>query len=222
MKLPLIIAGSSGHALAIVDAFEQTSDYSIVGLLDDFKTAGDRVLEYPILGKIDQAADFVQQFPGAEFFAAIGDNWGRFNVVSRIKSGVANCKFASVAHPRAFVSPRCVLGHGVFIGPNASVCAAVELGSHSIVNTNSAVDHNSVIGDFASIGPGALLAGDVHVGDYSAVGMGAVIREKVRIGDHALVGAGSLVLDDIADEIVAIGSPAKNRKSRPKGQKYLR
>jgi len=48
------------------------------------------------------------------------------------------------------------------------------------------------------------------------IGAGCIILPNVRIGEGAVVGAGSLVLKDIPSWKIAVGSPAKPIKDRPR------
>lgn len=46
----LLLIGSGGHARAIIDSIESTSDWRIVGLVGEAKQIGGTVLGYPVLG----------------------------------------------------------------------------------------------------------------------------------------------------------------------------
>ena len=78
-------------------------------------------------------------------------------------------------------------------------------------------DRDCVIDNGAHIAPGAHLAARVHVGRGSWVGIGSVVKAGVRIGKATVIGAGSLVLNDIPDDALADGSPARLVRSLPYG-----
>ena len=59
------------------------------------------------------------------------------------------------------------------------------------------------------IAPGTVLAGRVTVNEGAFIGAGTVVKEYVTIGENATIGAGSVVLEDIPDNAVAVGAPAK-------------
>jgi acetyltransferase-like isoleucine patch superfamily enzyme len=63
--------------------------------------------------------------------------------------------------------------------------------------------------------------GRVALGTCAAVGLGAKVVHNVRIGAHAVVGAGALVLQDVPDQVVAYGTPARVIRSRGVDDPYL-
>jgi UDP-perosamine 4-acetyltransferase len=71
------------------------------------------------------------------------------------------------------------------------------------------VEHDCVIGDHAHIATGAVLASTVKVGELAQIGPGATVRQLISIGKEAVVGAGAAVVQDIPDNVVAAGVPAR-------------
>jgi sugar O-acyltransferase (sialic acid O-acetyltransferase NeuD family) len=118
-------------------------------------------------------------------------------------------RFASLIHPAASVSGRarvqdgCILNAGVVVGSHADV------GEHTIVNRGARIGHDNRTGKCCTIGPGVNIAGNVDIGDGTFVGMGAVIRERVKIGKDAVVSAGSVVLQNVRDNDMVAGIPAR-------------
>ena len=51
--------------------------------------------------------------------------------------------------------------------------------------------------------------GSVNIGDGCWFGINSVILPNVKIGNYAVVGANSLVNQDVPDNAVVAGSPAK-------------
>ena len=49
----------------------------------------------------------------------------------------------------------------------------------------------------------------VEVGGFSHLGMGAVVLERICVGSHVIVGAGAVVVEDLPDEVVPMGVPAR-------------
>jgi len=70
----------------------------------------------------------------------------------------------------------------------------VQLGSHCSVYSLSTIDNKE---------------GKVHLKKNSRIGSHSTILPGVSIGKNSIVGAHSLVIEDIPDNVVAFGVPAK-------------
>lgn len=66
-----------------------------------------------------------------------------------------------------------------------------------------------MIEDFVHISPNAALAGNILVKKGAHIGIGANIIQGITIGENAVVGAGAVVLNDVPDQAVVVGSPAR-------------
>jgi sugar O-acyltransferase (sialic acid O-acetyltransferase NeuD family) len=220
-KKNIVIVGSSGHAKVIIDTAEKDGRYKVVGLLDKFKTMHDEVMGYQILGNEEDMPKLVEKYQIQGVFVALGDNFIRSNVVSRVKEITPSIEFVSIIHPSASVATSAKIKEGSVVMPGVSINPMSQIGSFCILNTNSSLDHDSSMLDFASLAPNAVTGGNCQIGEYSAVGIGATLIHGVQIGSHSVIGAGSVVLNDIASFVVAYGSPAKAVRQREKGDKYL-
>ena len=94
----------------------------------------------------------------------------------------------------------------------ATIQCNVTIKDHTIINTSSSIDHDCKIGSFVHIAPNSTLCGNVSVGDGSFIGAGSVILPNIKIGNNSIVGAGSVVLNDIGDNKIYIGNPAREKK----------
>ena len=61
---------------------------------------------------------------------------------------------------------------------------------------------------------GLYTKGGIKIGDDAWIGVGTVILDGVRIGKGAVVGAGSVINQDIADESIVAGNPARVLRMR--------
>ncbi len=57
------------------------------------------------------------------------------------------------------------------------------------------------------------MAGEVTIKKYAFIGTGAIINPGITIGSHSTIGSGAVVINDIPDNTVAVGNPAKIIKS---------
>lgn len=71
------------------------------------------------------------------------------------------------------------------------------------------INHNVKIGDYSFIGSHACVLGSVSIGNDTWIAPGSIIRDHVHIGNNCLVGIGSVVVNDIPDNIIVKGNPAR-------------
>ena len=74
----------------------------------------------------------------------------------------------------------------------------VQIGSHCSIYSVSTIDGRE---------------GKVHLKRNCKIGTHTTIMPGVTIGENSIVGAHSLVLDDIPDNVIAYGIPAKIKRS---------
>jgi sugar O-acyltransferase (sialic acid O-acetyltransferase NeuD family) len=221
MKEKLLVFGSSGHASVVVDAIERGGEYEIVGLVDSFQPFGSEVLGYRILGDENCMNDIVARYGANRIAVAIGDNWGRAAVVSRLQAMPLELSFPPIVHPSAEIARSAILGVGSVVLAGAIINTRAVVGRWSLLNTNSSLDHDSMMGDFSSLAPNSAIGGQSRIGKYSAISLGASIIHNVAIGDHTVIGAGAVVIGDVPDYVVAFGCPAKVIRRREAGEAYL-
>jgi sugar O-acyltransferase (sialic acid O-acetyltransferase NeuD family) len=221
LKEKLIIVGCSGHSKVVIDIFEKTGKYQILGLLDPFRKIGEETLGYKIIGKEEDLPRLLLANPGCKVFVAIGDNWVRKIVVDKIISLDQKIEFASAIHPSTQIGKNVTIGKGVAIMAGVIVNSSTYIGDFTILNTNSSIDHDGNMGNFSSLAPKATVGGNVIIGNYSAISIGATIKHGVKIGEHCIIGAGAVLLKDCEDNLIMYGIPAKIIRKRQVGEKYL-
>lgn len=220
-KTKVIIAGSSGHLKVIIDIFEKSDNFNIIGIVDPIKRIGERIFGYPILGKDEDLPSIVDLYNCKNFFIAIGDNALRFNVYKKLKKIVEDCEFVNAIHPSTQIGKNVIIGKGVAVMANAVINPDSEISDFVIINTNSCVEHDSYISEFVTIAPGAVIGGNVTIGKYSAVSIGATILHGKKIGKNTIIGAGAVVTKNFEDNYVVYGVPAIEIRKRKFGEKYL-
>ncbi len=219
---PLLVVGSSGHASAVLEAIELQGEFEVGGLLDSFAPKGARKHGYPVCGTVEEASELSDAYTCRSFFVAIGDNWARWKIAQTLWATVEHAEFPVVVHPSVLVSRSARIGPGSVIMAGSVIATKAVIGEGCIVYTASTVDHDCRMDDYASIAPGVHLGGGAGIGVRSSIGIGSTLREKVWIGRDSVIGAGSVVLDDIPDDTVAYGVPAKVIRRRAADEKYMR
>lgn len=212
----IFIYGASGHAKVIVDIIEQAGIHQIIGFVDDSGSV-DNLMGYPV------ARDISYYLDGGirAGLVAIGDNWQRNRLVTKILDKCKKFEFITAIHPSVQKANNVVIGNGTVVMAGCNINPSTQVGNHCIVNTGSNVDHDCTINNFASLSPGVVLGGNVVIGEYTAVGLGASVIQKIEIGAHTVIGAGSVVVKDIPSLCVAFGNPCKFVRRREVDESYL-
>lgn len=220
-KPELIIIGASEHAKVVIDIFEKSDSYKLIGLIDTFKPTGFEVADNYVLGDEHSISALLNQYPDLHYFIAIGDNWVRAQVYEKIQLLFPDLPLATAIHPSAQIAKHVRIGAGTVIMAGAIINSDTTIGIGCIVNTKASIDHDGNMGNFSSLAPGATLGGKVQVGNYTAISIGGIIKHGITIGEHSVIGAGALVLKDVNSCCVAYGTPAVAVRTRTIGEPYL-
>jgi len=124
-----------------------------------------------------------------------------------------------------------VIGDHVSIGTNTVIECGCSIGDYVRIHSNCFICEYTTIENMAWIGPGVILTNVLHppcpafkqyapikeakccqgpvIKEGAVVGAGAIILPGVTIGRGALVGAGAVVVDDVPDQAVVAGVPAR-------------
>jgi sugar O-acyltransferase (sialic acid O-acetyltransferase NeuD family) len=122
----------------------------------------------------------------------------------------------SPVHPTAFISDTVKVGKGLQTYPGPVVNDFAQILDYCILGSNCSLDHDSVIGNGVTLMGAAAIAGEVTVGDHSTIATNATVLPGVRIGRNTIIGAGAVVKDDMPDNVIAAGVPARViRERRP-------
>jgi len=205
---PLIVWGTSSHALVVTDILRTMGCYRVVGFLDDFAPQGVTPFfaDEPILGGREQLdGPLVKDV--RDIIIAVGDCASRLAL-----AGLARAKgltLATAIHPRAVVADTAVIGAGSVITAGVVVSPAARIGENVIINTSATIEHECLIEDGVHVSAGVHVGGKTSIGRGAWVCIGATVVDRVHIGHGSVVGAGSVVMRDIPPEVVAYGIPAR-------------
>ena len=100
----------------------------------------------------------------------------------------------------------CQLGTGTKIGNNVSL---VYGGLGVTIHERAVIGNNVYIGTCVTIGGTTKKYEVPTIGDNSFISSGAKILGPVKVGKNCVIGANAVVLNDIPDNCVAVGMPAR-------------
>jgi sugar O-acyltransferase (sialic acid O-acetyltransferase NeuD family) len=220
-KQNVLIVGSSGHSKVIIDIFEKGGLYKIIGLLDSYRNIGENTLGYKILGKEEDLPELLRTYPHCKIFVAIGDNWVRHRVVSKVIKIRPEIEFATAIHPSAQIGKNVKIGKGVAIMPGVIINSDSVIGDFVILNTKASIDHDCRMAEYSSLGPDVTTGGNVSIGEFTAISIGSIISHGVSVGSHSVIGSAALLTKNCENGVVMYGVPAKKIRDRKIGEKYL-
>lgn len=123
----------------------------------------------------------------------------------------------------ARIEPGAIIRNNVEIGKNAVIMMGAVINIGAVIGEGTMIDMGAVLGGRATvgahchIGAGAVLAGVIEpasatpviIEDDVLVGANAVVVEGVHVGKNAVVAAGAVVLEDVPENAVVAGTPAR-------------
>jgi acetyltransferase EpsM len=210
--LPLLVLGTTEFA-ATVSGSATDAGFRVAGFVENLLRER---CDEPLLGLpvhwIDDVAPLARSHLG---ICGIGTTARSAFVAQAEERGL---RFATVVHPRAYVSPTATIGEGTYVGPHAAISGHTRIGRHVLVLQGALVGHHVEIGDFASILMGANVAGSSRIGEATYVATSAVVIDHVDVGSHSVVGAGAVVVSDVPDHVQVLGVPARVVKTDVAGR----
>jgi sugar O-acyltransferase (sialic acid O-acetyltransferase NeuD family) len=206
----IAIFGAGGFGMEVAMLIEQINEvrpeWEIVGFFDDGEPEGKIINGYPVLGGIHE----LNRWP-SDLYLVMAMGW------PAIKKGVDekilkhNIRFPVLIHPSAILGNRKFLsiGEGTMICAGSIISQNISMGRHVLVNWSCTVGHDVEIGDFSSFMPGCNISGEVRIGEGTFWGTGSKVINRKCVGNNVIVGAGAVVIDDLPDNVTAVGVPAR-------------
>jgi sugar O-acyltransferase (sialic acid O-acetyltransferase NeuD family) len=203
-----IIIGAGGHARVIFEILSYDWNIKVVAFIDNrTPTSDEKIMGIPVYGNHLVIPKMMVRNGVKAAIIGVGKNDLRKTYFEGIKD--IGVEMINAIHPTANIAQDVKIGRGVVIAANTGISTGVEIGDNVIVNTGAIVEHEDVLESHVHIASGTVIAGKVRVKEGAFIGAGCVVKEYVTIGRNAIVGAGSVVLEDIPDNTVAVGAPAK-------------
>lgn len=205
----LIVIGAGGHSKVVIESILTSTDYRIIGLIDQKEKVGQTVLSIPIIGTDSDLEQYYQNGIKNAVIAigSIGNPHLRIKCYHRLKHiGYA---FPNIIDKGALITNYKTLGEGNYIAKGAMINANTCIGNMCIINTGAIIEHDCNLGNFVHIAPHATVCGSVKIADKSHIGCSATIIQGMTVGHDSIIGAGSVVVHDVPSQVTVYGVPAK-------------
>ena len=127
--------------------------------------------------------------------------------------------------PGAIIREKVEIGEGAVIMMGAVINIGAVIGPGTMIDMGAILGGRATVGANCHIGAGAVLAGVIEpasatpviVEDGVLVGANAVVIEGVHVGKNAVVAAGAVVIEDVPENAVVAGCPARVIKMKDEG-----
>ena len=211
--MKIVIIGAGGQARIVCEILSFDANIEVVAFVDSVAhEAGDEfIMGIPVMGDHSVLTELIKKGVSGSVIA-VGDNEIRALRYEEMRG--LGIEMVNAIHPSATIAPSVKIGRGVTIAMGAIISTETRIGNNVIVNTGAIIDHENEIADHVHIGPGCSTAGRVTIKRGTFIGIGSVVKEYLTIGENTIIGAGSIVLEDIPDNVVAVGKPARIIKKR--------
>ncbi len=207
MSAELVIIGGGEHTCVVYDAAQ--ADFVFVGLVDP--TPAEVTLQRTGLRCLGNDEQYLRALNPTHLHVLsvrVRPRDQSRQVVAQ-RYDAYQVKWATIVHPRAWVSPSAVLDPGVVVLAGAVINSGARIGRHTIINSSALIEHDVHVGAFASIAPAAAIGGGTEIGEGTYVGLGARVRDHIQVGANALIGMGAAVIRSVDAGVTVQGVPAR-------------
>lgn len=202
-KKKIIIIGAGGHARMIATSILKNKNMELAYFISDYKkTKNETIFNIPVV-----SINNIKNKDLYYYIVGIGNNKERKNIYNNLKK--ERKKLISIIDNTAIININVSIKKGCFIAPGVIINTGTVIKKNTIINTGSIIEHDCQIGKNCHLAPGIKMAGYVKVGNCSFIGIGSSIKDKISIGNNVTIGMGSVVINNIKNNIIIVGIPAK-------------
>lgn len=203
-----VVIGSGGFSKQVIEMIEEINlieqRYNLIGLIDDNKTVGTKILDYEVLGDTDYL-NHCSRNKKIHGVIAISDGNVRMKIVEKLNDVI----WINLIHPSAIISKYVEIGHGNIFCAGIVVNPELKVGNHCHINIGCTLGHDVIMEDYVTIMPGSRISGNVTLKSKSVVGTGTSIIQGLTIEKNVTLGAGAVVTKNTKANTLYIGIPAK-------------
>lgn len=171
--------------------------------ISDFKEA-DEVNGVKVFSLEEALEKFNDSF---EVVVAVGEPAIRKKLFENVKT--KGVKLATLVHPNVCVPNTVTLGEGTIIQLGCFISTNITIGDNVMVQPHVNIGHDDIIGNGCVLSGFSNLGGNIKIGDYSYIGLSACLKQGVTIGRETIISMGAVVYNDIPDNVIVLGNPAR-------------
>lgn len=198
------IYGSGGVGREVRDIAERNGKWNEIVFIDDTVNKGifEGIKRIPF-------EDFCVTYTlkEAEMIIALGEPEDKISLYNKVKK--EEYSFVNVIDHSSIISPTTKLEKRIIIYPGVFISSNVLIRDNVCVGARTVISHDCVINRNCQIASGTVLGGGCVIGEGTYIGVNASIRERISVGANSVIGMGAVVIQDIPENVIAIGNPAK-------------
>lgn len=208
----MLIIGAKGFAKEVLEILHQNGETENLCFYDDVSEDVPELLfdKFPVLKSTEEAKEYFEK-TDSRFTIGIGNPALRRKMFEKFQN--------SGGTPTSTISKYSEIGsYGIEIQNGCNILGGVKIsndvkiGKGTMVYYNSVITHDVKIGEFCEVSPGATLLGRCKIGDNCHIATGAIIFPDVSVGNNSIIAAGAVVKNNIPDNVMVAGIPAKIKK----------
>lgn len=211
----VVIVGAGGFGREVLEIFKDqnkiSQTWNMLGFIDENEELHGKIINnYPVLGGFDWLRKHMSNNLGC--VVAIGTCEIRKQVVEKLQEIGVN--FYNAIHPSVIIKGFVEIGKDVVVQAGSIIAVNSRIGDHVHINFNCSIGHDADIRSYCTINPMVATNGYdcLHEGVY--VGTGAKFIQGLSVGRWSTIGAGAVVIEDIPENVVAVGVPARVVKQK--------
>lgn len=188
----LILIGGGGHCKSVIDVIEQENKFKIVGIIDQSKLLGSKILGYPIIGRDRDLIKLAKKFQYA--FVTVGQmetHLTRKKLFNLAKN--YGFKLPTIVSPLAYVSKHSKVGSGSIIMHHAIINANSSIDQNCIINSKALIEHDCSVSKHCHISTNAVINGNVKIESGCFIGSNSTIKQTKIIKKNSFVKAHSFI-----------------------------